>query len=96
MGLLANAVPFDPASGWDEAKGKWMDAYHRQLAAERPAAPPTVAMRCTCGYMIPGDTCNAGGFACVGPEHLPGCSLPAGHNGPHSWATDRTAADRHG
>lgn len=119
MGLLANAVPFDPASGWDEAKRKWMDAYHRQLAAERPDAPPTVAdellrrrnphcsncgdhrggpfgheasectwkrtVKCTCGHAIQWDICHARGFACVGPEHVPGCSLPIGHAGRHSW-----------
>ncbi len=32
-GLLANAVAFDPATGWDEAKRRWFEAYHRHLAA---------------------------------------------------------------
>jgi hypothetical protein len=44
MGLLANAVAFDPATGWDEAKRRWMDAYHRQLAVScaspEPGPPP--------------------------------------------------------
>jgi hypothetical protein len=30
-------------------------------------------------------TCGARGMADVGPTHVPGCSLPAGHDGEHSW-----------
>jgi hypothetical protein len=34
MGLLANAVAFDPTTGWEAAKRRWFEAYHRHLAAE--------------------------------------------------------------
>ncbi len=42
MGLLANAVAFDPATGWETAKQRWMDAYHAHLTAagEREAPMP--------------------------------------------------------
>lgn len=36
MGLLANAVAFDPSKpDWERAKREWMDAYHRHEAAAR-------------------------------------------------------------
>lgn len=53
------------------------------------------ARRCTCGHNLAG-RCGARGFACMGEtpgQHQGGCTLPAGHDGGHSWQR-RQEADR--
>lgn len=40
MGLIANAVAFDPATNWDAAAKRWMAAYLEHICAGKPEPAP--------------------------------------------------------
>lgn len=50
-------------------------------------------IRCSCGAEMDPRLCHARGLACVSDKatkHVPGCQLPAGHEGDHEWADGRS------